>query len=568
MAIDGFFTRALAQELRGQLKGGRVHKIYQPFEQELELVIRSNRVNHRLAASVHPQYFSIYLTEERSTNPKQAPMFCMLLRKYLESAFVVDIQQYQNDRIIDFTFTGRDELGFEKNILLTFELMGRHSNIILVNLEDQTIIDCIKHVSLSQNSYRSLSPGAEFKRPPKNENQSNIYELSDSQLVSFVHENAEALKAGQGFRCVQGMSKLSAQAVAYWMEADNMSPLAALERIKSAIEFPSPCLYQTDHSIDFYACKLPQLSGKMTAFDSLSSLIFIYYHRKVHLDRVKQLTGNILQKVQQVLEKNQKKIANLAKDRRVAEQADQYRIKGELLNAYAYQIEAGQEQVVLANYYDDNKEVEIKLNPRLTAHENAQAYFKKYQKYRDALKYIDRESRLASQEITYLDSILVQLENADLDDVEAIKEELIEQNYVSQKKATSKKRSQVKLKPRRFRSSDGVMIYVGRNNQQNDELSLRKAAKNHWWLHTKDIPGAHVIIESDKPSDQTMEEAAMIAAYYSKFAQSANVPVDTVQVKNLHKPKGAKPGFVIYQGQRTLYVTPNRELVEKLEFNN
>ncbi|MCR8968848.1 NFACT family protein [Facklamia sp. 7083-14-GEN3] len=566
MTLDGFFTRALVDELRSQLIEGRVHKIYQPFEQELQIVIRANRTNHRLAASVHPNYFSLYLTQEKSANPQQAPMFCMLLRKYLESAFIIDIKQYQNDRIIDFYFTGRDEIGVDQEYLLTFELMGRHSNILLVDQNKQTIIDCIKHVPDSQNSFRSLTPGAEFKRPPRNLQQVNLFELNDSQLFEFSHQNEAILREGKAYQCVQGMGKLLAQEIAFWMsnEGGNLSSLASLERVKSAIEFPSPTLYQTEKNVYFYAFKLENLPGKEVAFDSLSDLIYAYSHQKVHLDRVKQLSGNIINKINQIIDKNQKKLKNLAKDRRVAAGADNYRIKGELLNAYAYQIEAKENQVTLANFYDDNKPMDIQLNPRLNAVENAQIYFKKYQKYRDALKYINREESLTLTEIDYLDGILVQLKQADLEDVESIKQELIEQGYVGQKRSSSKKRAKTQSKPRRFKSSDGVMIYVGRNNQQNDELSMKKASKNHWWLHAKDIPGAHVIVESDKPSQETLLQAAQLAAYYSKFSQSANVPVDYVQVKHLKKPNGAKPGFVIYEGQKTLFVTPDASLIEQL----
>ncbi|MGX7108437.1 Rqc2 family fibronectin-binding protein [Facklamia miroungae] len=568
MTLDGFFTRSLVTELQNHLKGGRIHKIYQPFEQELQLVIRANRVNHRLAASVHPNYFSLYLTKEKSANPQQAPMFCMLLRKYLESAFITDIKQYQNDRIIDFYFKGRDEIGIEQEYLLTFELMGRHSNILLVNQKKQTIIDCIKHVSASHNTYRSLTPGAVFKRPPRNNQQVNLFELNDSQLFEFSHQNEPLLKEGKAFQCVQGMSKLLAEEIAYWMseEGGNLSSLASLERIKSAIEFPSPTLYQTDKNVYFYCFKLESIPGEEVAFDTLSDLIYAYSHQKVHLDRVKQLSGNIIHKVNQVLDKNQKKLKNLAKDRKVAANADSYRIKGELLNAFAYQIDNKEEKVTLSNFYDNNQPLTIQLNPRLNAVENAQAYFKKYQKYRDALKYINREERLTREEIDYLDGILLQLKQADLEDVESIKEELIEQGYVAQKRSSSKKRAKTQSKPRRFQSSDGVMIYVGRNNQQNDDLSLKKAAKNHWWLHAKDIPGAHVIIESDKPSQETLLQAAQLAAYYSKFSQSANVPVDYVQVKHLKKPNGAKPGFVIYEGQKTLFVTPSPTLIDQLKF--
>ena len=569
MAIDGFFTRALVQELNEALNQGRIHKIYQPFQQELQVVVRSNRTNHRLAASSHPTNFALYLTDERPANPEQAPMFCMLLRKHLLGARITQIEQFQNDRIIDFYLQGRDEIGVDQDYLLTFELMGRHSNIILVNLSNQTIIDCIKHVPIYQNSYRTLAPGAPFKRPPQNPDQVNLFDLADSDLYDLANDHQALLAKGQGYKVLQGMSKLSAASLAYWMspQGGNLSALASLERLKSIMAYPTPVLYKSKDKVQFYAFKLPQLEGPSQAYPTLSQLLEAFLAEKIHLDRVKQLTGTLLERIQHTIKKNQKTLTKLAQDRQVASQADQYRIQGELLNAYAYQVTKGQDQIKVQNYYDDSQD-QIDLDPQLSAVENAQVYFKKYQKYRDALKYIDHETQIAQEEIDYLEGILVQLEQADLEDIETIKQELTHQGYVAQKKGSSKKRAKTKSKPRRFKSSDGVMIYVGRNNQQNDDLSLKKASKNHWWLHAKDIPGAHVIIESDAPSDLTLTQAANLAAYFSKSGRSANVPVDTVQAKHLRKPNGARPGYVIYEGQRTLYVTPDEDLVQELQVDD
>ncbi len=565
MSFDGFFTRALTQELTNQLQGGRIHKIYQPFEQELQILIRKDRQVHRLAASAHANYFSLYLSQDKPANPQQAPMFCMLLRKHLEGALLEEIKQYQNDRIIDFIFSGRDEIGLEQSYCLSFELMGRRSNIILINQAQGTIIDCIKHVPSNLNAYRSLTPGASFKRPPHNETQINPYDLDEADLYRFCQSHETEFKSGLAYQLIQGMGKLLAESIAYWMTEEDLSAYQALERVMSAIDYPNPSLYPQEDRVDFYALNLPQFdSNKRQSYPSLSSLLESFYRVKIHQDRIKQLTGSILQKVNQVLDKDQKKLKKLAQDKKTAQAADQYRLQGELLNAFAHQVTSGSQEVTLANYYNDNQPLTISLDPRLSATDNAQKYFKKYQKYRDALKYVQFEEKKTQEEIDYLEGILVQLSQADLEDVEEIKQELIKQGYVSQKPSKTKKRAQIQSKPRRYQSSDGVMIYVGRNNQQNDQLSLKKASKNHWWLHAKDIPGAHVIVESDKPSTQTLEEAAVLAAYYSKFSQSANVPVDTVQVKNLRKPNGAKPGFVIYEGQQTLYVTPSQEKVQQL----
>lgn len=556
MSFDGLFTHGLVAELKEQLLNGRVHKIYQPFEQELQFVIRANRKNQRLSASIHPTYYRLLLTEERPSNPSHAPMFCMLLRKHLENASILDIRQIENDRIIEFELSGRDELGDLQTYLLIFELMGRHSNIILVNTKTQTIIDCIKHVSPAFNSYRSLQPGAAYIRPPKNSNQQNILEMNSDDLSEWVETYAEELTTGQGHRVIQGLSKMVAETIQDLIVNESHTPLAAIKFILEQLKAPKPTLFESKENLKFYAFDLPNLQGKRQTVSSLSDLLELFFQQKVHLDRVKQLSGDMIQKIKHIIDRNNSKLTKLAKERAVAGAADNYRIKGELLNAYAYQLQKGISEAHLENYYDENQLLTVELDPRKTPIENSQHYFKKYTKYRDSLKYIDQQETLALAENDYLEGVLVQLSQADLEDIEMIKQELTDEGYVSQRKGSVKKRAKSKSKPRRYRSSDGIIIYVGRNNQQNDELSLRKAAKNHWWFHTKDIPGAHVIVESDKPSEQTMQEAAEIAAYFSKFQQSANVPVDTVQVKQLHKPNGAKPGFVIYEGQQTLYVTP------------
>ncbi|MRJ47882.1 Rqc2 family fibronectin-binding protein [Fundicoccus ignavus] len=557
MSFDGFFTRALVNELKEQLLGGRIHKIYQPFEQELQFVIRANRQNQRLAASIHPTYYRVLLTEERPSNPTHAPMFCMLMRKHLENAIVLDIRQIENDRIIEFELSGRDELGDLQNYLLIFELMGRHSNILLINSRTSTIIDCIKHVSPALNSYRSLQPGATYVRPPSNSQQSNILSLSETDLSDWIQANEDKIVAGQAHQVTQGLSKMAAEALAFLIKERNLTPQEAIQWfIYEVKEQSKPLLFVAENTVKFYLIDLPNLEGKRQELQTFSKVLAEFFTQKVHLDRVKQLSGDMIQKIKHVIGRNELKLEKLSKEREIASAADTYRIKGELLNAYAYRIQKGLTEVELENYYEDNALMTVELDPRKTPIENSQQYFKKYAKYRDSLKYIDQQEELALGENDYLDGILVQLSQADLEDIEMIKQELTDEGYVSQRKGSVKKRAKSTSKPRRYRSSDGVMIYVGRNNQQNDELSMKKAAKNHWWLHTKDIPGAHVIIESDRPSDQTMKEAAEIAAYYSKFQHSANVPVDTVQVKHLHKPNGAKPGFVIYEGQQTLFVTP------------
>ncbi|MBS4461900.1 NFACT family protein [Aerococcaceae bacterium zg-B36] len=562
MTFDGFFTRALVNELAEQLIGGRISKIYQPFERELQLVIRNQRQNYRLAASIHPTYYHIGLTDERPSNPTHAPMFCMLMRKHLENAVILDLRQVDNDRIIEMELSGLDELGDQQTYRLIFEMMGRHSNILLVNPKKETIIDCIKHVAPSLNTYRGLQPGALYIAPPKNQQQTNIFSLEN--LESWAWHQDELVN-GQAHRIIEGLGVLGSRQIAEWIVTENLSPKAALQKLMAATNTTSPTLYESDSKLNFYYMTLPHLDGVQTQFNTLSELIQVFFRQKIHQDRIKQLSGDLTQKLEQIIQRNQTKLMKLEEDRKVATAADMYRIKGELLTTYAYQIEKGVDTITVDNYYDNNQPITIELDPRLTPIENSQNYFKRYTKYRDSLHYIDEQVEVTAQENDYLEGILVQLNQADIEDIEDIKAELSEEGYVSQRKSSIKKRAKSSSTPRIYQSEDGVRIYVGRNNQQNDELSLKKAAKNHWWLHAKNIPGSHVIIESDKPSDETITLAAELAAYYSKFSHSAQVPVDLLQVKHLRKPNGAKPGYVIYEGQHTVYVTPDENRLSQYE---
>lgn len=564
MSFDGFFTRQMLNELKEQLVGGRVSRVFQPFEQEIHLVIRSKRQNHRLVASIHPTYYRLHLSQERPANPTHAPMFAMLLRKHLENASLLDIQQIGNDRVVRLIFSGRDELGDLKSYHLMIELMGRHSNIVLVDPKREIIIDCIKHVPASLNSYRTLQAGADYRLPPSQATQTNITTLSAYDLKQWCHLHAESLAAGEGFRIIQGLSKLAAQEIAHTIHTKKISAYDAVQDFLEKLAVGPGVMIEADKPV-FYAFDLSYIAGERTAFDNLSALVDAYYAHRVHTDRIKQMTGNIIHQLEQIIARNQTKLEHLAKDRQIAENSETYRIYGELLSAYAHEVEKGQAMVTLPNYYEENAPLDIPLDPAKSPIENSQSHFKKYSKYRDSLKYIDKETAKARQEIAYLESVLVQIAQADIEDIEDIKQELREEGYQAQKHGQTKKRSKTSSKPRRYRSSDGVMIYVGRNNHQNDELSLKRASKNHWWLHTKNIPGSHVIVESDRPSEQTMLEAAEIAAYHSKSQYSANVPVDTVQVKHLRKPNGAKPGFVIYEGQQTLYVTPVESAIKAKE---
>lgn len=566
MAFDGFISHLMCQELKAHLIGGRISKIYQPYQQEIQMVIRNQGQNYRLNGSIHPSYYRLHLTQERSVNPQQAPMFCMILRKHIENALVLDIYQVDNDRILVMELSGRDELGDMNTYHLIFELMGRHSNILLVNPKTHRIIDCIKHIPSHLNSYRQLQAGAEYQMPPHNSKQVNILSLNSDEIKSFSQETKTEIMTGKANQVIQGLSKTGSQALQKWAQESDSS-LLAIQTLLNKVQEPDFCIYQNQGKVNFYFFTPPLIDGisKIENFDSLSALMDSFYNQKAKLNHVKQVSGNLIQEINHILDRNHSKLKKLDRDYQTAANAEDYRIKGELLSAYAHQVRKGLKEISLPNYYEENQALKIDLNPAKSAIENSQYYFKRYSKYRDSLKFIDQQKELTQIENDYLEGILVQLRQADIEDVEEIKAELQSQGYGGKKHKNIKKRAKSNRRPRRYLSSDGTSIYVGRNNQQNDELSLRKASKNHWWMHTKNIPGAHVIIESDHPSDQTITEAGEIAAYYSKSQGSNNVPVDLVQVKHLRKPNGAKPGFVIYEGQRTIYVTPIEETIKALE---
>jgi len=564
MSFDGVFTHAMVRELKEQLVTGRISKIHQPYENEVVLVIRAQGKNRRLLLSAHPSYARIQLTEIAYNNPDNPPNFVMMLRKHLEGAILEDIHQVENDRVVHFTFTKRDELGDLQNIVLIVELMGRHSTIVLLNKQTGKILDAIKHIGHSQNTYRSILPGSEYVEPPKQE-QLNPFHASKEQVFTIL-STAETLDGRYLQQNFQGLGRDTAEELAFrFLERQNekmgvwndfwqmiQEQLTPTIGIKNNKEFFAPLVFDT-------------FEETMT-YESLSQLLDTYYGEKAEKDRVKQLGNELIRKVENEIKRNQTKFAKREKTLRDSESAEDFRRDGELLTTFMAQVPRGAERVELENYYEENHPITIKLNPALTPNQNAQKYFQKYQKLKNAVKLIYDQIAEAKEEIAYLESVLAQLEIAGPMDIEVIKEELIASGYLNQKR-NKKNRKQSPSKPERFIASDGTEILVGKNNLQNDQLTLKQARKTDIWLHAKNIPGSHVIIKNDEPSEETLLEAAELAAYFSKFRQSAQVPVDYVAVKHVHKPNGAKPGFVIYENQKTLFVTPEEEVVEQLRKN-
>lgn len=552
MSFDGMFTHALIKELNTTFAGGRIHKIQQPYEMELVLTIRANRKNHKLLISAHPSFGRIQVTEQAYNNPEIPPNFTMVLRKYVEGNIIDSIEQYDNDRIILFNLTRRDELGDASQQQLIVELMGRHSNIFLLD-KDKKIIDAIKHVPMYQNTFRTILPGATYQLPPI-QNQVNPFK---------VGENFESDKSLMTAKFLQsqlmGLGRDSAIELASLIEKDQRKPFQVIQDFCADFENPNPTLVVQDDKQHFLVFPYTTISGEESHYDDLSALLTAYYAKKSKHDYVRQVGNAIIQVVEKNLTHQHKRLANLNQDMEKSSKADTFQLKGELLTTFLYQIEKGQTEVTLANYYDNDQPITISLDPALTPSQNAQKYYHKYNKLRNAINHIEKQKVVAEAEIQYLESIQTQLNFAEPNELADIRDELIDQGYLKKQKQDKKKRSNnASAKPREYKTVEGNRILVGRNNKQNDQLTMRQANKNHFWFHTKDIPGSHVILETDEPSEAEIIQAAELAAAFSKYSQSNNVPVDYTQVKHVKKPNGSKPGFVNYFEQKTIFVTPTK----------
>ncbi|ARU19308.1 NFACT RNA binding domain-containing protein [Ligilactobacillus salivarius] len=560
MTFDGLFTHAMIHELNQTLQNGRVTKISQPYPNEVILTIRANRTNYPVLLSANPRYARFQITQIPYTNPAVPTNFTMMLRKYLEGAKLLEIKQLDNDRVVYFKFLTRNELGDKLSLLLSAEIMGRYSNVILINQSTNKIIDTIKHVGMDQNRYRTLLPGATYRQPPT-QNKENPFEQDSNTFEELIQKypNREVL-ADNLLKQYQGISRDNALALADKLHSSN-NFVQAFNDFLAMTEDPIPTMNGNNFSI--FAD-----NPNDKKFTTLSEMLDVFYHTKANRDRVQQQGGQLLHVIRKNLQRNKKKLKKLSNELKATENADEYRIKGEVLTTYLYQIKRGMTKITLPNFYDNNKEITISLSNQLSPSQNAQKYFKKYQKLKNAVTFVNEQIELTKKEVAYLEEIQTQIELATPADLNDIKTELQQEGYIKKKQQKSKHSSRVKInKPESFIASDGTEILVGKNNLQNEKLTLHTAKKTDIWLHAKNIPGSHVIIKSNNPSDETLFEAAMLAAYFSKFRSSANVPIDYVQVKNIRKPNGSKPGFVIYEGQKTLTVTPTEDFVLELRQN-
>ena len=559
MAFDGFFTHAVVHELDQTLATGRVAKVNQPYPAELIMTIRAHRHNYSLLLSANPTYPRMQITQIAYQNPAVPSNFAMTMRKYLEGAILESIEQVDNDRIIKMNFKTRDELGDQQRLVLVIEIMARHSNVSLVNEKNHKIIDTIKHVGSDQNRVRLLLPGATFVMPPK-QDKVNPY-LPNQIYTDLVRKDLDENELAKQLQArYQGLGRQSAQELARELQASSDLPTTYHTFLKQ-FENPDPVIYDDNNGKRQFAAFLPSniKEEQLTHYDTLSVMLDAFYAQKAERDRSKELAGQVLKVLHNELKKDRRKVKKLKQQLEDAAKADYYRIRGEILTTYLGKLTAGMTEITLPNFYDDNKPLKIKLDPELSPSRNAQKYFTKYDKLKTSVDYVKEQLKLANDEINHLANIESQIDLASPADIQEIRLELQQQGYIKQKRQKSKKRRKVRVsKPEEFHTSNGTTVLVGKNNLQNDRLSFKIANKNDIWLHVKDIPGSHVIIRDSDPDEQTLLEAAQLAAYFSKGRNSDNVPVDYLPAKRLHKPNGAKPGFVTFTGQKTLYVTPHK----------
>lgn len=574
MALDAVAIAALTKELQC-LCGGRIDKIHQPEKDEIVLHIRTYEESYKLVISASPAHPRLHLTSSAKENPKTAPLFCMLMRKHMGSGKIIGIEQCGFERIVKIAVESYDELGDKTVKYIIAEFMGRHSNIILVS-EDNRIIDSVKRVDETISSVREILPGGIYEMPPVQE-KTDLIDFDVNSEISFD-------KPGKADRAILssigGISPLTAREVIYSVfgitdinsvqintnraAAMKVAVIKLAENIKKG-SF-SPCLITDKNSgkiIEFSAVDINQYESLALVehYESMNELVDAFYYKRDMHERMRQKSADLNKLLSNNIERISKKISILERTLRDAQKLDEYKVYGDLITANIYRLKEGMKSAELENYYETEcPVVKITLDPSLSPSQNAQRYYKKYNKAKTALTEAANQLKISRADLEYIESTLAMVENAEsVTDINAIRAELANEGYITNRQNKNKQKKKEISKPMHFVSSDGFDIYVGRNNTQNDYLTLKFANTADWWFHTKDIHGSHTVIKLGLDKDvpkRTILEAAQLAAYYSKARESAQVPVDYTVIKNVKKPNGAKPGMVIYEGYNTVYVRP------------
>ncbi|WP_054028061.1 NFACT family protein [Bacillus sp. FJAT-28004] len=582
MALDGIVTHAITHDLQ-RCVGARIHKIHQPTNHELVFSIRGAGMQGKLLLSANPTYPRVHWTTGTYVNPMEAPMFCMLLRKHCESGTIESVRQVGRERIIHIEVKHRDELGDLSNKTIVVEIMGRHSNIILMDPSTGIIHDGIHHVTPAISSHRIVLPGSSYTSPPEQGKMDPLTIVNEQQFLDVLSDTDETAPLYKRLvDKLSGFSPLLAKELVHRAQAGSLpdaeegseqSLAAVWNSFSSFMEQVGQDNYKPtiktnlDTGKSFFSVtELTHIDGEETVFPDISACLEGFYGNKAERDTVKQRAADLIRFVQNEKAKNITKIKKLEDTLVEAKDAEKYRVLGELLTAYMHQMKRGDTTIELINFYDEEQAVvKIDLDPHLTPSDNAQRYFRRYTKHKNSLSIVAEQMELARNEIQYFETLLQQVDNASLGDIGEIRDELVEQGYMKERGRRGPKKKKA-LKPTLlcYTSSEGVTMYVGKNNTQNEYLTNRLASPSDTWLHTKDIPGSHVVIKGGDFGNATLEEAAMLSAHYSQARDSSSIPVDYTTIRHVRKPSGAKPGFVIYDNQKTLFITPDERRIKSL----
>ena len=568
MSFDGITLAAVCHELAKELPGAKVEKIVQPRPLEIILHLRSRRMSFQLLCSADSHLPRIHLTESKPENPPTPPPFCMLLRKHLIGARYLSAEQNGLERILSLHFSAYDDFGNEIKKTLHCEVMGKHSNIILTIPRDAGlyILGSIKIVTEEMSRYRVVRPGELYVHPPV-QNKLDLFTLTEERLAEKLAELLVQPVEKVLTSAIMGLGpELSREVIYRASGGDNAHPLEIsrpltmeLRKLAETITQGhfTPCLAQSADSRPFFSpvfiTRLPP--EFLTSYPSVNQGLDLFFSKQLRSRRETELKQQLMQTVRNAVSRTEKKRLLQSKELLEMAEADRYRIWGEMLTASMHLLRSGAKKASVPDYYNSKQtEIQIPLNPALSPQGNIHRYFKKYRKLKDGEKILSLRLSETVEELMYLESLLTAIGHAEPEDLAEIREEM-EQNGLIRERKTKKKTVAAVSTPLLFLSADGITIYVGKNNRQNDRITLRDASPDDTWLHTKDIPGAHVIIKSANPPETTLLEAARLAVRYSKAASSANVPVDYTLARHVRKPKGAKPGMVIYDHHRTVYVT-------------
>lgn len=580
MALDGIFLRKVRTELLNEAVGLRVDRVNQPTKDEIVLNLRGRSVTKKLLLCVRADSPRVHFTTHNIDNPPVPPMFCMLMRKYLQGALIKDVRQFETDRILFVDFDATNEIGDRIELSICLEIMGKYSNLILISAGK--IIDSIKRVDYTTSSVRQILPGLEYKLPPKQDKLSLESAKTDEVMERILCQKDKYLSSAI-MNTVQGVSPVVSREIAHRTAFEDVfvsslnpiqvdilkGELGAIQKNLDTVSQVYVIAEENGKPRDLSHCPIKQYGDKLNLkeYNSCSELLDDFYFERDRINRINHRGHELIKLLNNLIERTARKIAIQREELKRCEDKDQLRLYGELIVANMHRLQKGVSYYEVENYYDNCNLIRIPCSPALSPQENQKKYYKEYRKAQTAEKLLVDLIRNGEDEIVYLESVLDELSRADTDsEISAIRMELSDGGYIKNTKG-KKQKAPKELPPLEFRSDDGFKILVGRNNLQNDKLSLKTAGKNDMWLHTQKIPGSHVVIfgEGKEISDLSIEQAAVIAAFHSKAKDSSLVPVDYTRAKQLKKPNGGKAGMVIYHEYWTIITKPDKELVERLK---